>query len=155
MPDDDQAEKVYISALELLQQKPLSEKELRGHLQERQISESTISYTLERLTSLGYINAHAIADHYLNEAQRELRGPLWLEKKLEKKQLNHTVTLQALLDARAISQNLAMTYLQKNSPSTETIPRKEAQRLYRRLLSRGFEPEEAETAMLKSDLVSY
>ena len=132
---------VFSAALDYVGRSNLSEFELVSRLERKLYPPDEIREALKKMVEYGYVDDHKVVESLMRKAQRDCRGPRWLESYLFKKRIPEELRREAIDALRESSVKLATQLLEtrmNKSKARETLSK---EKLYRFLAARGFYPD--------------
>ena len=141
MKDSKPSKDVFSTALDSLSRSNLSEFELTTRLKRKDYSPDEITEAVEKLKDYGYLDDRKVVESLLRKAERDCRGPKWLDAYLYKKGVGQSLRDQAREKLLELSNSLALQALENRVQKKCGNLREEKARLYRFLAGRGFLPE--------------
>ena len=155
------------AAIGLLARRDLSEGEVRMKLLAREFGEPEVEETISRLRERRYLDDRSLAEAVARtQARTRHQGPLKVRAHLRRRRIPETLALEAVRaefpdgaeDERAV---IALRRLQpspaasraggRDGAASAAERRKEAGRLFRRLVARGYSGEAARHAVLSDE----
>jgi regulatory protein len=127
------------TALRLLSQRSLSERELRQRLEKREYAGPAIEAALEAMRGYNYLDDARLAESVRVAAARRGKGPRWIQATLYRRGIGEALAQEASqVDAAtqtAQAREVLAQRFKDGLPDART-----RQRAYRLLCSRGFNP---------------
>ena len=139
------ANPAYIAALRMLARRELSEKQVRQRLARKEFDQDEVDDAIAKLLGERAIDDQRVAEAIArSETSVRKRGKLRVKQKIESAGIRPTIAKQAVdevfggLDSDALLESA----LNKRLPRGQTIAdEREFSRLYRYLVTQGFEPD--------------
>tara|TARA_B100000676_G_C17779959_1_gene681366 strand:+ start:257 stop:742 length:486 start_codon:yes stop_codon:yes gene_type:complete len=141
LKDSKPAKDVFTAALDSLSRSNLSEFELTSRLKRKDYISDEISEAVEKLKGYGYLDDRKVVESLLRKAERDCRGPQWLDAHLYKKGISQVLRDEGRDKLLELSDGLALEALEIRVKKIEGDLQEEKARLYRFLAGRGFLPE--------------
>ena len=141
MKDSKKKKDVFSAALECVSRASLSEFELASRLERKLYSNEEVREAVKKMVDYGYVDNAKVADALVRKAQRDCRGPRWLQSYLIKKRIPREISKDALNTLSAISAELASQILFARVAKLRASEDFNKAKLYRFLAGRGFYPE--------------
>lgn len=130
------------SALRYLSIRNHSSQELYKKLSKKKFSDQIIKKVIDELLSIGYLNDKKFAEQYLIELTGKLFGPLKIKNEMIKRGITKEVVDDVLNDYfnnDEMQKEIIKKILSKNRFPQRISNRKEMQKIYNYLVSRGFQ----------------
>jgi regulatory protein len=126
-------------ALRLLGKRALSDQALGDALAQEQYDPADISAALAQIRTWGYINDARLGESVVATAQRQKKGPAWLQQQLKRRQLPADVVTSSLATLRQDSGQMAQDILTRRFGAQQLAEARTAMRAMRLLQRRGFD----------------
>ena len=145
---------VFSAALDYVSRSNLSEFELVSRLERKEYPQDEIREALRKMLEYGYVDDHKVVDSLMRKAQRDCRGPRWLESYLFKKRIPEEVGREAIEALRESSAKLAIQLLETRINKSKAREALSKEKLYRFLAGRGFYPDAINAAFSELNIRS-
>lgn len=131
----------------LLDKRALFRKEIEEKLRSRKFSDSSIHAAISKALEYGYINDLELAKSITRIYCKKQKGPRFIEQVLKKRRCGEDL-IQTVIHISIDSQKDALKELvKKKYPTFARMEFKEKQKVFQRLLRKGFELEEIRVAL--------
>ncbi len=131
----------------LLDKRALFKKEIEEKLRSRKFSDPGIHAAISKALEYGYINDLELAKSIVRIYCKKQKGPRFIEQILKKRRCGEDL-IQKVIHISTNSQNDALKELvKKKYPTFSQMEFKEKQKVFQRLLRKGFELEEIRVAL--------
>ena len=125
----------------LLSRRDYSRFEIEQKLASKEFDQVIIDQTLERLVEFNYIDDAKFSQRFLEYQAEQGKGPMKIRWLLQQKKISNEL-IEFALSSQNWSQRCKDLGLQQSRAHALPIPKEHLQKLYRKLLSRGFYPED-------------
>ena len=145
MAQGTEADRALDKALTFLERRDRTEAEVRERLAKAGFGADAVDAALAKLIELGFVNDADYATRYIEALARKGRGRLRIREELRRKGLPEELARNALEDGYGRAQEEETALVEARKAYSElppelirTEPRKAAEKVSRRLVSRGF-----------------
>lgn len=144
--EDDEKKYSMDAALKFIAYQMRSKNEVSKKLKQKGVSEAAAEETIRRLEELGYLNDRSYAETYAAELKERL-GRRGIASKLYEKGIDKSLTEDVLLGLGSFSEPAAVQAEKLFEKYRGLDGRKAREKVFRTLMSRGFEVEDIQHAI--------